>query len=75
LSSHFVIISKNIFRSFHTDFGGGAVTVTGGVVSTSATHPAGIYFTGNITVTGATINAIGDNGSVMQLRELLKFYY
>ena len=26
-----------------TDFGGGTVTVTGGIVSTSATHSAGIY--------------------------------
>jgi hypothetical protein len=48
-----------------TDFGGGNVTVTGGIISAAASHSAGIYSTGNIVVTGASISATGDNGAVI----------
>lgn len=52
-----------------TDFGGGTVTVNGGIIKTTATgatsHSAGIYSTGIITVTGATVSSAGDCGGVI----------
>ena len=52
-----------------TDFGGGTVTVRGGTISASATssgsHSAGIYSTGMITVSGATVTSLGDCGGVI----------
>ena len=52
-----------------TDFGGGTVTVTGGTIIAAATsansHSAGIYSTGNITVSGAAVTSAGDCGGVI----------
>ncbi|MDD4604571.1 MAG: T9SS type A sorting domain-containing protein [Bacteroidales bacterium] len=52
-----------------TDFGGGTVTVTGGTIVASATesgsHSAGLYSTGNITVSNANISSSGDCGGVI----------
>lgn len=52
-----------------TDFGGGTVTVTGGTIVASATasgsHSAGIYSTGTISVTDATVRSDGDCGGVI----------
>jgi hypothetical protein len=52
-----------------TDFGGGTVHVTGGVIAASSTssnsHSAGIYSTGTISVSDATISSAGDCGGVI----------
>jgi hypothetical protein len=52
-----------------TDFGGGVVTVTNGAIIAEATasgsHSAGIYSTGAVTVTGATVWSFGDCGGVI----------
>ena len=52
-----------------TDFGGGTVTVTGGTIIAADTvdgsHSAGIYSTGVITVTNATVKSLGDCGGVI----------
>lgn len=52
-----------------TDFGGGAVTVTNGAIIAEATasgsHSAGIYSTGAVTVTGATVISLGDCAGVI----------
>jgi hypothetical protein len=52
-----------------TDFGGGRVTVTGGTITAANTasggHSAGIYSTGIIGVTGATVSSLGDCGGVI----------
>lgn len=52
-----------------TDFGGGTVTVTGGTIIAAATadnsHSAGIYSTGTISVTNATVSSVADCGGVI----------
>ncbi len=52
-----------------TDFGGGTVNVTGGTIiaadTSSGSHSAGIYSTGTITVSGASVTSGGDNGAVI----------
>lgn len=52
-----------------TDFGGGTVTVSGGThtaaSSTTNSRSAGIYSTGVISVTGATVSSLGDCGGVI----------
>ncbi|MFB3896160.1 MAG: beta strand repeat-containing protein [bacterium] len=52
-----------------TDFGGGTVTVTGGIIISADTsansHSAGIYSTGVITVSNATVVSYGDCGGVI----------
>ena len=52
-----------------TDFGGGTVTVTGGTIIASDTtpnsHSAGIYSTGVISVTGASVTSMNDHGGVI----------
>lgn len=52
-----------------TDFGGGTVTVTGGTIVSANTaaggHSAGIYSTGEISVTDATVASHGDCGGVI----------
>ncbi|HTW92909.1 MAG TPA: T9SS type A sorting domain-containing protein [bacterium] len=52
-----------------TDFGGGTVTVNGGTIVSADTaansHSAGIYSTGTIQVTGATVSSLGDCGGVI----------
>jgi hypothetical protein len=52
-----------------TDFGGGTVTVTGGTIVSANTgaggHSAGIYSTGEISVTDATVASYGDCGGVI----------
>ncbi len=52
-----------------TDFGGGTVNVTGGTISASNTsqnsHSAGIYSTGSISVSGASVTSLGDCGGVI----------
>lgn len=52
-----------------TDFGGGTVTVTGGIIiaadTASGSHSAGIYSTGIITINNATVTSIADCGGVI----------
>ena len=48
-----------------TDFGGGKVTVTGGTTVVSGNKSAGIYSTGDIRVSDATVTANADNGAVI----------
>ncbi|HNQ78902.1 MAG TPA: PKD domain-containing protein [Acidobacteriota bacterium] len=52
-----------------TDFGGGTVKVTGGTLTASSTasesRSAGIYSTGSISVSGATVKSKGDCGGVI----------
>jgi hypothetical protein len=52
-----------------TDFGGGTVNVTGGSIiasdSTPNSHSAGIYSTGSITVSNATVTSVADCGGVI----------
>ncbi len=52
-----------------TDFGGGTVTVTGGTLiganTTLNSRVPGIYSTGLISVTGATVSSLGDCGGVI----------
>lgn len=48
-----------------TDFGGGTLNVTGGIIKTTGTKSPGIYSTGSVTVTGARISASADNGGVI----------
>jgi hypothetical protein len=54
-----------------TDFGGGTVNVSGGAIvaasTTSGSHSAGIYSTGVISVTDATVTSAGDNGAVIDV--------
>ncbi len=54
-----------------TDFGGGTVTVHGGTIvaasTASGSHSAGIYSTGVITVSDATVTSAGDNGAVIDV--------
>jgi hypothetical protein len=49
-----------------TDRGGGSVEVTGGKASSSGIDSPGIYLTGDITVTGATISAKSSEGAVIE---------
>jgi hypothetical protein len=49
-----------------TDRGGGTVTVTGGKAISSGTDSPGIYSTGDITVTGATVRAKASEGAVIE---------
>jgi len=52
-----------------TDFGGGTVNVTGGTIISKSTasnsHSAGIYSTGIISVSSATVASLGDCGGVI----------
>ncbi len=52
-----------------TDFGGGTVKVYGGTIyssnTTSGSRSAGIYSTGTITVNGARVTSMADNGGVI----------
>jgi hypothetical protein len=52
-----------------TDFGGGTVTVTGGIIVAASTqsnsHSAAIYSTGTISVTDATASSSADCGGVI----------
>jgi hypothetical protein len=48
-----------------TDTGGGAVTALGGVYVTSGSMSAGIYSTGNITVSNAFVQSLNDHGAVI----------
>jgi len=49
-----------------TDRGGGTISVTGGNVTTSGQDSPGIYSTGNITVSWATISASGAEAAVIE---------
>jgi hypothetical protein len=49
-----------------TDRGGGTIKVTGGVMKTTGTHSPGIYSTGNITVSDATLTASGAEAVVIE---------
>jgi hypothetical protein len=49
-----------------TDRGGGTITVTGGIITTSGGRSPGIYSTGDITITGATITATGSEAAVIE---------
>lgn len=49
-----------------TDRGGGTITATGGIFTTSGTDSPGIYSTGTVAVSDATINAIGSEGVVIE---------
>ncbi|HTY15602.1 MAG TPA: hypothetical protein VMC42_07840 [Methanoregulaceae archaeon] len=49
-----------------TDRGGGTVTVKGGKATSSGTDSPGIYSTGDITITGATISAKSSEGAVIE---------
>jgi hypothetical protein len=49
-----------------TDRGGGTIVATGGTVTTSGQDSPGIYSTGDITVSGATISAIGAEAAVIE---------
>jgi hypothetical protein len=52
-----------------TDFGGGTVMVTGGTIQAASTvagsYSAGIYSTGTISVTDATVSSLADCGGVI----------
>ena len=48
-----------------TDFGGGTLNITGGVVRTSGLRSPAIYSTGTVTVTGTTMTASGGPGGVI----------
>jgi len=52
-----------------TDIGGGSVVVNGGAIAANATtpgsHSAGIYSTGDIAVSDATVTSMGDCGGVI----------
>jgi hypothetical protein len=52
-----------------TDYGGGTVTVNGGTIIAGCTqsdgHSAGIYSTGTITVSNATVSSVTDCGGVI----------
>jgi hypothetical protein len=51
-----------------TDRGNGTINVTGGKMTTAGKDSPGIYCTGKITVTGATIRATGSEAAVVEGR-------
>jgi hypothetical protein len=55
-----------------TDRGGGTINVTGGLVTTSGTKSPGIYSTGKITVSDATIKTTGSEAVTVEGKNSVK---